>query len=307
LETGTVVALHGVGGNHTSSYIQHFFEVMSPSFRCVAVNLRGASPLFPLLTPKAYCAGSSDDFKIAVEYIHKLLPHSPLFLLGYSMGANVVVKYLGEEGEKAKGVGVRGGMAISNPFSVWVAMDETRFSIRHVYRHAILYNAKSYIKRNREVLEQHSGINIDKLMKATTAREIDEYGTLPIVGPIYGYETVEEYRYKSSSIHTLSSVKVPLLCLNAEDDPLCPRECIPANHELKNEHVILATTKKGSHLAWLQLSIYPLDKSWANLVAVDYFTSLLALPTSTTTPNKAPTLSAMLKAEVNILSRHNAS
>jgi uncharacterized protein len=88
--------------------------------------------------------------------------------------------------------------------------------------------------------------NNKQINQATTLREFDSR----LTAVSFGYETVDQYYRDASSAQYITRVKIPLLCLNAEDDPIASQEYIPYDECIYNPNIILATTYYGGHLGW---------------------------------------------------------
>ncbi|CAG8530393.1 16135_t:CDS:2, partial [Acaulospora morrowiae] len=101
-DTPTVVVLHGLTGGSHESYIRCLLEVLTNpphNYRAVVINFRGCSESH-ITSPKLYSAASTNDLRTVLRYIQEIIPDSSLIAIGFSMGANILVKYLGEEGDK---------------------------------------------------------------------------------------------------------------------------------------------------------------------------------------------------------------
>ncbi|RUS21234.1 Alpha/Beta hydrolase protein [Endogone sp. FLAS-F59071] len=219
-DTPTLVFLHGLTGGSHESYIRGLLEVVTRSpynYRGVVVNFRGCAES-KLLTPQLYCGAYTDDLRLALKYIRSEIPNAKLMGIGWSLGSNVLVKYLGEEGDRTPLIA---GISVGNPFDF----------VTHA-----------------EMLLNDPRIDPAQVSTARTIREFDT----AVTRVVFGYDTVNDYYRDASSCRFITRVRVPLLCLNAVDDPIAKGDCIPYDECKFNPNVVLATTAMGGHLGWFE-------------------------------------------------------
>ncbi|KAG8499478.1 hypothetical protein CXB51_005949 [Gossypium anomalum] len=234
-----------------------------------------------------YNAGWTEDARVVIDYLHHQYPKAPLFAIGTSIGANILVKYLGEDREK---VPVAGAVAICSP---WDLLIGDRFICRRLlqklYDRALTIGLQGYAKLG-GIQSEVSGIvylvtgfcsisftlwsltvpiipvsgffvgrmgheplysrlaNWEGIKKSRSIRDFDNFATC-LVGK---FETVDTYYRRSTSTPYVLNVSVPLLCISALDDPVCTREAIPWDECRANKNIVLATIKHGGHLAFFE-------------------------------------------------------
>ncbi|KAG2192102.1 hypothetical protein INT46_006989 [Mucor plumbeus] len=254
-ETPTLVVLHGLTGGSHESYIRCLLEVLTyPPFnyRAVVMNCRGCANS-EIKTPQMYSGGYTDDLRVVLAHIQKrLAPNTPLVGIGFSLGSNILVKYLGEEGEKTP---LKAGVSVANPFDFRMSMDRLNESYigRKIYSATMANNLKTAFGKHLDTLAKGGKIIPEEVMAAKTIREFDDACTRKM----FDYTTVNNYYRDASSCRFIEHVKVPLLCLNALDDPIAAAECIPYDEIKTNPNVVLATTDYGGHLGWFEHNKYP--------------------------------------------------
>lgn len=184
------------------------------------------------------------DVRTVVNYVHKENPRAPLFLIGTSIGANVLIKYLGEDGEN---IPVAGAVAVCSPWDLLIG-DRfiTRKRVQKFYDKALAFGLQGYAKLHQPHFSRLA--NWEGIEKSLSIRDFDNHATR-IVGK---YETVDTYYRRNSSSIYVQSVSIPLLCISALDDPVCTREAIPWDECRANKNVVLATLKHGGHLAFFE-------------------------------------------------------
>lgn len=269
-----VLLLHGVNDSGQHPYMKHMAHVVATQkgWRAVCMTYRGCGSL-NLSSPQAYDAATTNDVALAVETIRTRFPTAPLFMVGFSLGANIMVKYLGEEGPKALGK-ISGAVAISNPWAFHPHIESLHYtsnpkSFRRisawVYSILVASEYKKYVRRHQRQLADRLKELQRPLESFTTLRELDENVTVPL----NGWRDLEHYMTTASSSNYLEGVAVPLLGINALDDPLVSREALEFTVEKasRNRNVILVTTTRGGHIGW---GGQAKRASWAESLAVDF-------------------------------------
>ncbi|CAL5377932.1 unnamed protein product [Camellia sinensis] len=169
-----------------------------------------------------YNAGWTEDIRKVIDHLHCKYPEAPLFVVGTSIGANILVKYLG----------------ICDRFI-------NRRMAQKFYDKALTIGLKGYAQHQTVIsrLADWEGIE-----KSRSVRDFDNYATR-VLGK---YETVDTYYRHNSSTNFVGNVMVPLLCISTLDDPVCTREAIPWDECRANKNIVLATTHHGGHLAFYE-------------------------------------------------------
>lgn len=115
-DTPTLVLLHGLTGGSHESYIRALVETMTKDhgYRCVVFNARACANT-ELTSAQLYCGSWTEDLRIVVKHIRKTLPESKLMSVGFSLGANILMNYMGEEGDQCEFLGA---ISVGNPFDL---------------------------------------------------------------------------------------------------------------------------------------------------------------------------------------------
>jgi len=229
--SGDVYILNTIAQAHDLGYI------------CVVINHRGAPGTY-LNTPKLYNAASSDDLNQALNFIRASRSEQVLYAVGFSLGANLLTKYLGEVGESAV---VSGACVISNPWNFHKCYQKFSKDMFGFYDSILIDLYKKKHEDHIELLEENSIANYkDVLEHAKTFAQFD----IMVTCKVYGYSSLEEYYTKSSSSEVVENIKIPVFALNSLDDPVSVSSAIPFDKFGKNEHVIFGYTKSGGHVGW---------------------------------------------------------
>lgn len=239
-----VVVVPGLTSDSDAAYVKHLaFKIVKRRWKVVVSNHRGLGGI-SITSDCFYNGGWTEDIRKVVEHICQRYPEAPLFVVGTSLGANIVVKYLGEDGAN---IPISGAAAICSPYDLLIA---DRFLNRGVvqkfYDKVLTLGLKDFAQLHQPVLSRLA--DWDGIMKSRSVRDFDNYATR-IVGK---YETVDTFYRRCSSSSYVCNVMVPLLCINAVDDPVCTKESIPWDECRTNKNIILATTEHGGHLAYFE-------------------------------------------------------
>ncbi|KAL6066126.1 medium-chain fatty acid ethyl ester synthase/esterase 2 [Balamuthia mandrillaris] len=281
----TVIVLHGLAGSSRSRYIRQFLKhCRQRRFRCVVVHARGCGDS-ELRTPHMFYPGLTDDIRQVIPYIRaspRVPKRSRLYAVAFSMGANVLGKYLGEDGVN---VPLDGACLFSNPWNlVEVSQRLQREWGSKLYSKLLRIEVLGYIKRHWHQLSKNQQIQQDvfNLLSSSSLYDIDKHLSIRM----FGYATNEEYYRSCSSQPHIGKTAIPTLCVNAMDDPLCPYWCAPFEATKKNENLIVVTTKRGGHCAWLEGWDFWED-AWMDRVCSEYILSLEKLhPLKDCSPSK---------------------
>ncbi|CAH2035327.1 unnamed protein product [Thlaspi arvense] len=243
-KTPIAVVIPGLTSDSSSAYLKHLaYNTAKTGWNVVISNHRGLGGV-SVTSDRFYNAGWTEDIRVVLGHLQQEYPMAPLFAIGTSIGANVLVKYLGEEGEKTP---LRGAVAICSP---WDLLIGDRFICRtlkqKLYDKALTIGLQGYAQLHEPQYTRLA--NWEGIKKSRSIRDFDNHATC-IVGK---FETVDTYYRKSSSTQYVGNVAVPLLCISALDDPLCTKEAIPWDECRANKNIVLATTNHGGHLAFFE-------------------------------------------------------
>jgi predicted alpha/beta-fold hydrolase len=235
-----VVICHGLEGSSRSGYVLGLsLELASLGIGVAALNFRGCSGELNRL-PRFYHSGETGDLRHVVERLAQ--EHSTIALAGFSLGGNVVVKYLAEGRVPAP---VRAASVVSVPFDLGLccrAIDGPGF-FPLLYRERFLrrLRKKALLKAQRFP----NAIDARRVRSARTLRGFDD----AVTAPLHGFADAVDYYTRSSSGPLLGRVDKPLHILHAEDDPLIPPEAVPV--EQKNSNLTWELYPRGGHVGFV--------------------------------------------------------
>ncbi|TFL07567.1 Alpha/Beta hydrolase protein [Pterulicium gracile] len=257
-----IVVLHGLTGGSYEAYVRGvLYPACKPveqgglGYRAVVVNYRGCAGV-PLTSPQLYSAGHTDDIRQALMYIAHTYPKAPLVGVGFSLGANVLIRYLGEEGTSSR---LLTGCALACPWNLSKnsnALSST-FIGRHVYSRGMGSNLLNLLKKHIPALtgdpSSPTAVAVTKALqlRRPTLQEFDGAITRLLGGssPPFPFETAEDYYAWGASDKIIGDVKVPLLTVNAGDDPVVQEVPMLAGG---NSSTVVVVTPHGGHLGWFE-------------------------------------------------------
>lgn len=238
-----VVFLHGLGGSINSSYVAAQLKAYNAcGWRAVFMHFRGASGVANRLA-RAYHSGETGDLDYLLRELHRREPNTKKAVVGISIGGNVLLKWLGEQGQQNL---IAGAVAVSVPFELSAVADSISNGFAKVYQGYL-------IKRMRAVFNQkvitHPELLQDYLQPLKTAKTFWEFDD-KITAPLYGFADVHDYYTRSSSRQYLSAIKTRTLIIHALDDPFMTRRVVPGQKELGND-VTLELSENGGHVGFV--------------------------------------------------------
>ncbi len=245
-----VILLHGLSGSTQSSYIigmQH--ALLANGFRSAALNFRGCSGEMNR-SSRCYHSGETTDLNFLYQLLKAREPNTPIAIVGYSLGGNALLKWLGEQGSNAQ---LFAAVAVSVPLLLNVCADRMDKGFSQLYRNRLITELKGYIYQKRRYLRSqdlHAEAEIlDELGDLNPIRSFWEYDN-QVVAQLYGFKDVNDYYRKSSSRQFIKDITVDTLIVHAADDPFMTPAVIPEEIEVPNS-VLLEITSKGGHVGFI--------------------------------------------------------
>lgn len=244
-----VFFLHGLCGCSRSSYILAMQSLLNAQgISSVAMNFRGCSGEINRLA-RAYHSGVSEDVnevfsKLAAEY-----PQHKFVFVGYSLGANVLLKWLGEiESHES----ISKAVAVSTPFALEYCSQAMLQGVSRVYGQ---YFVRRLVKDFRSK-QQHLAItNPDEAGRLAELGDTENISSIwefdeRITAPLHGFEGAEDYYHRCSSAGFLRSIGVDTLLIQSKNDPMIPPNSIP-NGEMLSPQVKMQLTAQGGHVGFV--------------------------------------------------------
>lgn len=255
------ILLHGLSGSSGSGYIVGLQQaLMQSGFISVAMNFRGCSGE-PNRLARCYHSGETEDIDFVCRTLRQRHPHADFTAVGFSLGGNVLLKWLGEQGHTA---GVSAAVAVSVPLLLNECATKLDNGFSRIYRKHLLDELKRYMRVKQRFL-QTSGLEAeaDKLVRLGDLADIRSFWQYDdrVVAKLHGFADVHDYYRRSSSRQFLSKIRVPTLVIQAEDDPFMTPAVLPDAEELAPQ-VQLEICSGGGHVGFV---------SGRNLCGTDYW------------------------------------
>lgn len=235
-----VLLLHGFEGSIESHYSKGMLmAIQQQGWRGVFMHFRGCSGE-PNRLSRAYHSGETGDVAALVNALRKLEPNTDIAAIGFSMGGNVLLKWLGETGSQNP---LSAAIAISVPFELHKTTTRINQGFSRIYEWYLLKCVCDRLSKKFQT--QPSPIDIP-FSTIRSMRDFDD----KVTAPLHGFCDAHDYYVRSSSRQYLSSIKVPTLLLQAKDDPFMTEDIIPAEDEL-SPSVQLEVTEGGGHVGFV--------------------------------------------------------
>ena len=238
--------LHGLEGTIRSHYVAGFFgEALRRGWAADLLIFRGCGDE-PNRAPRFYHSGETGDLEMALERVHAEHPKTPIVLAGVSLGGNVLLKFLGEQGRSASDR-VVATAAISVPFDLERGARFISTGFSRVYDRHFL---KTLRRKALTKLERYPGLfDAPALNRAANIYEFDD----AVTAPVHGFKDAHDYYSRSSSLGFLGKIAVPTLLLSAIDDPFLPPAVLDEVREVAraNTCLNLEFTKHGGHVGFI--------------------------------------------------------
>lgn len=237
------ILTHGLEGNAFQPYMLGMARALFASgYDVLAWNLRGCGDQ-PNLQLRSYHSGASDDLAAVIAHACRTQAQPRIALVGFSLGGNIVLKYLGEQ---AAAPHLVGAVAISVPCDLAgsTAMLERRSN--RIYMERFLKTLR------RKILEKHQRfpdrLTISGLRNIRTFREFDDRYT----APLHGFTDAEHYWHACSCLRVIDRIAVPTLLLNATDDPFLSPDCFPSDIAAAHPFLHLQMPRYGGHVGFVR-------------------------------------------------------
>jgi predicted alpha/beta-fold hydrolase len=267
-----VIVFHGLEGGAHSTYARGILsEAVRRDWWADLVLWRTCDGRVVNDVARSYHSGASDDAGEAIAHILKSDPERPTFLIGVSLGGNVLLKWLGECGGSAPSV-VRGAAAVSVPFDLAAASAKLERGFSRVYSRFFLRSlrAKAIAKSDRFPL-------IGDRCRIDTTATLREFDDL-VTAPLHGFRDADDYYGQCSSIGFLERIRVPTLLFNAADDPFLPREVLTRVRDLagRNPSLTCIFPEHGGHAGFVSGHLPWKPKYWMESFVLDWASDLIS-------------------------------
>lgn len=243
----TLTIFHGLEGTVLSKYAQGLLhQARARGWGAALLVWRTCDGRIPS-SPRMYHSGETTDADFFLRRLAAERPGVPMFCTGVSLGANVLLKWLGEQGANVPPE-IRAAAAISTPFDLGAG---SRFLEQGFSRVYVRHFVKGLKRKARAALSAHPSLPVDRarLDAARTFWEFDDVFT----APVHGFAGADDYYARSSSLQFLNRITVPSLLYSAVDDPFLPPSVLDKVRVIADANPVLhhEFTPTGGHVGWV--------------------------------------------------------
>lgn len=235
-----VIITHGLEGSSTTGYSLGMCKAANlQGWDAVAYNLRGCSGAINR-QPRYYHSGETSDLHTVINHILDLNQYRKIYLVGYSVGGNITLKYLGE-GKFPISEHIACAVTFSVPCDLEATAKHLANIGNYIYMKRFITSLCQKIKA-KAVLFPHL-FQTDKLNGIKNFEQFDNQFT----APLYGYASAQAYWDANSCKQFLPLIKIPSLIVTAQNDPFFPEECYPKKEAMENNNLFLEMPEHGGH------------------------------------------------------------
>ncbi len=240
-ETPLLVVLHGLEGSAESAYARRLLQAAANhGWHAAVLHFRDCGDYRNVL-PRRYHAGETGDLRFFLNKLRTEGQEGPIFAAGYSLGGNVLLKYLGEDGPTTP---LDAAAAVSAPLDLRLCSEALNIGFSKSYQRYLLKRMKNAV--NRKFDRHTAAFDWNRTMDATTFAEFDD----AVTAPLHGFSGKDEYYDKCSSIGFLKDIDRPTLIINSRDDPFMLPKMLPEAPQLASE-VTLEISEEGGHVGFV--------------------------------------------------------
>lgn len=270
-----VLLLHGLEGNARKAYAcETYYYLAQQGIRSVGMNYRSCSGEMNK-KPYSYHAGATGDVNMVYQLLDQWYPGVPKGIIGFSLGANLALKYLGELGENVWS-SLKTAVAVSPPFDLQKDSKTMDHGLSKVYSRIFLRAIRRKLIAKSDIIQEM--VDLDSILKSTSITELDQIYT----APINGFKDANDYYAQCSSANYIHNITIPTLILRAIDDPLFDPDDIPHESFKNNPFIHSSITPNGGHLGYIEGRPWKYS-AWAEKQGAKFLSQFLA----TKQPNKS--------------------
>ena len=257
-----LVLFHGLEGSSQSQYIKGFSRFFySQGYDTCAVNFRSCSGEINKLL-RSYNSGVSDDIAEVLSHVSKANLYNEMYLCGFSLGGNALLKFLGEQSNNASSL-IKKAAAFSVPIDLAASSKVLASQANKLYMQRFLNSLNAKMKQKAMMFP--GTIDVMGIEKIKTFGEWDSKFT----APIHGYRDSADYYAKCNALQFLPHIGIPTLLVNAQNDPFLSESCFAYNEAKGNSQFHFEAPKYGGHVGFSMA--LPNGNYWSEKKCFDFF------------------------------------
>jgi predicted alpha/beta-fold hydrolase len=246
-----VIVLHGLNGSLESKYARGLLrQVAVHGARGVLMHFRGAS--MPNRLPRTYHSGETGDFATVLAHIAARYPRAPLAAVGYSLGGNVLLKYLGEQGTAAP---LTCAVVVSVPFDLACCAQAMQHGLSRIYQANLIQGMRAVVEAKFAVIESP-----EPLPDLRRLRDFPSFDDA-VTAPLNGFADAKDYYTRASCRPFLRHIRTPTLIIHAKDDPFMTPDIVPSPAVL-SAAVRFEVSAHGGHVGFVAAGRYSEPVYW---------------------------------------------
>lgn len=240
-----LVIIHGLEGSSDSHYVRRLLASCRNQSLCAVVHHHRSCSGEANRKARSYHSGDTQDLQQSLSWIKNRYPQSPLLAVGYSLGGNVLTKYLGEYSAASL---IERAVVVSAPLQLSACAKRLERGFSKIYQRYLIkqLQQKTKEKVNNPELINKMPISLAQITQLRTFYEFDHR----VTAPLHGFTSVDDYYHKASGLPFLKNINKPTLVIHAADDPFMNKDVIPAA-KLCSNHVTYELHARGGHVGFI--------------------------------------------------------
>lgn len=237
-----LVVLHGLEGSAKSSYARMIMHTaLKKGWRSCVLHSRDCGDYRNRL-PRRYHAGETNDIRHFLKELRKNGFDGPIVAVGYSLGGNILLKYLGEVGDQCQ---LAAAVAVCVPLDLHQCAEALNTGFSKIYQHYLINRMKSSVRKK---FSRHTAaFDWTAAMEAKTFAEFDD----AVTAPLHGFASMQDYYDRCSSGRFLQFIQRPTLIINSLDDPFMTPAVLPTE-DMLSDQVTLEVATAGGHVGFIE-------------------------------------------------------
>lgn len=237
-----VIILHGLEGNAQRAYVTGSAKIFNlNNIDACAVNFRSCSGEANRLF-RSYHSGATEDLEAVIQHILETRKYDEIYLHGFSLGGNLLLKYLGER--QIIPIEIKGAVAISVPCDLHDSLQQLLLPKNRLYANRFKKHLLKKL-RDKQLLFPNK-ISDTEISKIETLKDFDDVYT----SKAHGFKDAIDYYTKASCLQFLPNITIPTLIINSKNDSFLGKKCFPYDIAEQNKHLFLETPHYGGHVGF---------------------------------------------------------
>ncbi len=256
-----VIISHGLEGNSTRSYMVGMVKAFNKvGIDALAWNFRGCSGEVNRQRV-FYHSGATNDLDLVIKHCLKKTDYDEIYLVGFSLGGNLTLKYLGEN-ERVRTEKLRKAAVFSVPLNLHSCSLKLAEKSNFIYARRFL---KNLVKKVKDKAKTRNDLDTSAISQINSLLEFDDQFT----APIHGFKDAIDYYQRCSSINFINNINIPTLIVNAKNDPFLAQDCFPTQQLANHAHVYFEMPTQGGHVGFTRIGSHGY---WSEQRAVEFIT-----------------------------------